>query len=73
MHFQFSSAICFNLDQSTILSSGNGLMIALKTCQCDTDKLHASSLETFHFQERCFGCVIQKKKKNEDNENSKST
>ena len=26
MHFKVSSAICFNLDQSKILSSGNGLM-----------------------------------------------
>ena len=25
MHFKMSSAICFNLDQSKILSSGNGL------------------------------------------------
>ena len=25
MHFQMSSAICFNLDQSKNLSSGNGL------------------------------------------------
>ena len=25
MHFEISSAICFNLDQSKILSSGNGL------------------------------------------------
>ena len=25
MHFKTSSAICFNLDQSKILSSGNGL------------------------------------------------
>ena len=25
MHFKLSSAICFNLDQSKILSSGNGL------------------------------------------------
>ena len=25
MHFKISSAICFNLDQSKILSSGNGL------------------------------------------------
>ena len=25
MHFEMSSAICFNLDQSKILSSGNGL------------------------------------------------
>ena len=24
MHFKISSAICFNLDQSKILSSGNG-------------------------------------------------
>ena len=28
MHFKMSSAICFNLDQSKILSSGNGLKIA---------------------------------------------
>ena len=26
MHFKMSSAICFNLDQSKILSSGNGLI-----------------------------------------------
>ena len=26
MHFKMSSANCFNLDQSKILSSGNGLM-----------------------------------------------
>ena len=25
MHFKMSSAICFNLDQSKMLSSGNGL------------------------------------------------
>ena len=25
MHFEISSAICFNFDQSKILSSGNGL------------------------------------------------
>ena len=25
MHFKQSSAVCFNLDQSKILSSGNGL------------------------------------------------
>ena len=27
MHFEMSSAICFNLDQSKILSSGNGLIL----------------------------------------------
>ena len=27
MHFKLSSAICFNLDQSEILTSGNGLVI----------------------------------------------
>ena len=27
MHFEMSSAICFNLDQSKILSSGNGLSV----------------------------------------------
>ena len=27
MHFKMSSAICFNLDQSKILSSGNGLTV----------------------------------------------
>ena len=27
MHFKMSSAICFNLDQSKILSSGNGLSL----------------------------------------------
>ena len=26
MHFKLSSAICFNLDQSKISSSGNGLI-----------------------------------------------
>ena len=26
MHFKMSSAICFNLDQSKMLSSGNGLL-----------------------------------------------
>ena len=29
MHFKMSSAICFNLDQSKILSSGNGLTLSL--------------------------------------------
>ena len=29
MHFKMSSAICFNLDQSKILSSGNGLTLGL--------------------------------------------
>ena len=29
MHFKMSSAICFNLDQSKILSSGNGLNMTL--------------------------------------------
>ena len=29
MHFKMSSAICFNLDQSKIVSSGNGLKLAL--------------------------------------------
>ena len=29
IHFKTSSAICFNLDQSKILSSGNGLSICL--------------------------------------------
>ena len=28
MHFKMSSAICLNLDQSRILSSGNGLNVA---------------------------------------------
>ena len=28
MHFKLSSAICFNLDQSKILWSGNGLTLA---------------------------------------------
>ena len=28
MHFRLSSAICFNLDQSKILWSGNGLTLA---------------------------------------------
>ena len=32
MHFKMSSAICFNMDQSKILSSGNGLMLSLSTC-----------------------------------------
>ena len=41
MHFKMSSAICFNLDQSKILSSGNGLneilffsYICLVICKC---------------------------------------
>ena len=29
MHFKMSSAICFNLDQSKILLSGNGVIIPL--------------------------------------------
>ena len=37
MHFKVSSAICFNLDQSRILSSGNGLKeVYVKAC----DKQH---------------------------------
>ena len=31
MHFKMSSAICFNLDQSKILPSGNGLNVAKMT------------------------------------------
>ena len=31
MHFEMSSAVCFNLDQSKILSSGNGLNPLLHT------------------------------------------
>ena len=27
LHFEMSSAICFNLDQSKLLSSGNGLIL----------------------------------------------
>ena len=36
MHFKLSSAICFNLDQSKILSSGNGLSITyiIISCTC---------------------------------------
>ena len=30
MHFKMSSAICFNLDQSKILLSGNGLTLENK-------------------------------------------
>ena len=33
MHFKMSSAICFNLDQFKILSSGNGLTIQIYHCQ----------------------------------------
>ena len=32
MHFKMSSAICFNLDQSNILSSGNGILYYKKLC-----------------------------------------
>ena len=31
MHFKMSSAICFNLDQSNILFSGNGLTLSETT------------------------------------------
>ena len=31
MYFKISSAICFNLDQSKVLSSGNGLIYSLVT------------------------------------------
>ena len=34
MHFKMSSAICLNLDQSIILSSGNGLMEPNFMMQC---------------------------------------
>ena len=30
MHFKMSSAICFNLNQSKILSSGNGLVVVIE-------------------------------------------
>ena len=46
MHFKMLSAICFNLDQSKILSSGNGLTQSLSNdniCKCmsDSSKLKA--------------------------------
>ena len=33
LHFQMSSAICFNLEESTILSSSNGLILYQDCCQ----------------------------------------
>ena len=46
MHFKMLSAICFNSDQSKILSSGNGLILYQKTkfvtgqmTICDLSKL----------------------------------
>ena len=35
MHFKMSSAICFNLDQSKILSSGNGLICIFVAFEAD--------------------------------------
>ena len=35
MHFKMSSAICFSLDQSEILSSGNGLTLNFKVALND--------------------------------------
>ena len=32
MHFKMLSAICFSLDQSKILSSGNGLKLTMMQC-----------------------------------------
>ena len=49
MHFKTSSAICFNLDQSKILSSGNGLIIHASwvTIGVDTSK---NKFDLFPFQ-----------------------
>ena len=46
MHFKTSSAICFNLDQSKILSSGNGLSLCQDThhnkdCPCSHCRLRS--------------------------------
>ena len=35
MHFKISSAICFNLEQSKILLSGNGLKMNISKAQLD--------------------------------------
>ena len=54
MHLKMSSAICFNLDQSEILSSGNGLIflaliptdkgIKFKTGSISTIQIHVCSV-----------------------------
>ena len=42
MHFKVSSAICFSLDQSKILSSGSGL--------CDGEENIAGKVDIAEFQ-----------------------
>ena len=42
MHLKMSSAICFNLDQCKILSSGNGL---------NSSKLNEFAADNFEFDE----------------------
>ena len=47
MHFQMSSAICFNLDHSKILSSGNGIVQFVKKKNClDIDLAKRRTLKT---------------------------
>ena len=40
MHFKMSSAICFNLDQSKILSSGSGLICCHQNAHNSLDKVN---------------------------------
>ena len=46
MHFKMLSTICFNLDQSITLSSGNGL----RDRYSDTRPLLESTLENLHLK-----------------------
>ena len=41
MHFNMSSKICFNLDQSKILLSSNGLIYGTEITTCDASLQYA--------------------------------
>ena len=52
-----SSAMCFNLDQSEILSSGNGINV--ESLSCEYKVLHLFSKMGSDANTKCYTCVVK--------------
>ena len=59
MYFKMSSAICFNLDKSKILSSGNGLLVkASSILKSILVKYALSAFQVFFSQNNLDSCTV---------------
>ena len=60
MHFKMSSAICFHLDQSKILSSGNGLKDTICEYEYFVQIFMWSNFQYYNAEEHATGFYVQR-------------